>query len=83
LNAVADQPQSPALNAAGVTFLNTRLRNAIISRTDSGVFKVFLDGQVSPAPPPNLAFRLTAQLNLTVVVIEEVELPGDCSNPFE
>jgi len=85
LNAIAGQEQAPALNSAGVTFLNDKLKNAIISKNEPGIFKAFIDGQVSPAPPPNLAFRLTAKVNLTVVVLEleKVEFFGGCSNPFQ
>jgi hypothetical protein len=82
LNAIANQAQAPTLNPSGVTFLNGKLTNAIVNGTDSGIFKAFIDGQVTPSPPPNLGFRLTAKLNLTIVVVEEVELPGGCDNPL-
>jgi len=83
LNAIANQEQRPALNSAGVTFLNTKLMNAIVLNNDSGIFKAFLDGQVSPAPPPNLAFQLAAKVSFTILVVEEVELPNGCSNPLD
>jgi hypothetical protein len=84
LNAVAGQEQTPALNSAGVAFLNNKLRNAIILKNEAGVFKAFIDGQANPAPPPDLAFRLTAKVNLIAVILEEVEFPGSgCSNPLE
>jgi|GEM_PF-6681483 len=82
LNAVVDQEQSPGLNPNGVTFLNDQLRNAIVLGTGSGAFKAFIDGQVAPSPPPNLAFRLTAEVNLTVVVLQKVEVPSGCDNPL-
>ena len=82
LSAIAGREQVPALNSAGVTFLNDKLKNAVTDN-GSGVFKAFIDGQISPAPPPDLAFRLTAKVNLTVVVLEKVTLPSGCSNPFQ
>lgn len=83
LDAITGQEQTVALNSAGVIFLNNKLRNAIILKNEAGVFKAFIDGQVNPAPPPNLAFQLTAKVNLTVVVLEKVKVPGGCSSPLE
>jgi hypothetical protein len=83
LSAIAGREQVPALNSAGVTFLNNKLRNAIILKSEAGIFKAFIDGQVTPAPPPDLAFQLTAKVNLTAVVLQKVNLPKGCSNPLE
>jgi hypothetical protein len=83
LSAITGREQVPALNSAGVTFLNDKLRNAIILKREAGIFKAFIDGQVTPAPPPDLDFRLTAKVNLTAVVLQKVDVPGGCSNPLE
>lgn len=81
LNAIAGHEQVLALNSPGVAFLHAKLKDAI--RSNAGVVKAFIDGQVNPAPPPNLDFLLTAKVNLIVVVREKVEVPGGCSNPVE
>jgi hypothetical protein len=83
LNQIVDQEQVPALDSTGVKFLNERLRKALITKTEDGVFKAFIDGQVKPAPSPSLDFLLTARVNLTVVILEKVEVPGGCSNPLQ
>jgi hypothetical protein len=83
LDAIVGQEQTPALDAAGVAFLNNKLRNAIILKNEAGVLKAYIDGVASPAPPPNLDFQLTAKVNLIAVIVEEVDLPGGCSNPLE
>jgi hypothetical protein len=83
LNAIAGREQTPVLDPAGVAFLNNKLRRAIILKNEAGVFKAFIEGQANPAPPPVLAFQLTAKVNLTAVIVEKVDIPGGCSNPLE
>ncbi|OGC00216.1 hypothetical protein A2V82_15520 [candidate division KSB1 bacterium RBG_16_48_16] len=78
LASVLNVEQKPDLNAEGVAEIDAALSPLIggISKLASKKIYFRIEGTASPAPPPNVHFKIEVKVYLTVVGVVEVDVPA-------